>query len=67
MLEISRPEAKATLTWIAVWLIALIALALVPMDGPKTGVAGLPDEIHYSHSTKPITNVTDGAVTSVRG
>lgn len=73
MLEIRRPEPKAALTWTAVWLvalIALIALAMMPLDTATSTAADFAasqDEIHYSHGTytKP-----QGAVdydTKVRG
>jgi len=39
MFEIRRPEPKAALTWIAVWFIALIGLALPP---PRPGLCRLP-------------------------
>ena len=48
MLEKIRPEPKAALTWVAVWLVALIALAMVPLDKAESGFAAMPDEIHYS-------------------
>lgn len=48
MVEIRRPEPKAALTWIAVWFIALIGLALVPMSGTNTELAGGKGELHYS-------------------
>ena len=47
MLEIRRPEPKAALTWTAVWFIALIGLALVPMGETNSELAGTPGEIHY--------------------
>ena len=70
MLEIRRPEPKAALTWTAVWLVALIALAMMPLDTATSTAADFAasqDEIHYSHGThtKP-----QGAVdydTKVRG
>jgi len=49
MLEFRRPEPKAALTWIAVWLIALIGLAIIPMDEARPEFAAMPNEIHYSH------------------
>ncbi len=48
MLDIRRPEPKAALIWMAVWLVALIGLALVPMNGSNPEFAGMTDEIHYS-------------------
>ena len=53
MFEIKRPEPKAALTWIAVWLVALIALAMVPMDEARPEFAAMPDEIHFSDGTTP--------------
>jgi hypothetical protein len=67
MLEIMRPEPKAALTWVAVWLIALIALALVPMDEPNSGFAAMPDEIHYSHGSNPGLYGNDARPTEVQG
>ena len=58
MLDIRRPEPKAALTWVAVWLIALIGLALVPLAGNQTEFSDLPDQIQYSagpHSDSPKT------------
>ncbi len=48
MLELKRPEPKAALTWIAVWAIALTALAMVHMDGANSKFAATPDKLHYS-------------------
>lgn len=53
MLEMMRPEPKAALTWVVVWLAALIALAMVPVDNANSGLASMPDEIQYSHGTNP--------------
>ena len=57
MLEFRRPEPNAALTWTAVWLVALIALALMPMDGGTTTTAdfaanpAMQGEIQYTHGT----------------
>jgi|TARA_B100002003_G_C13849820_1_gene416587 hypothetical protein len=67
MLEMIRPEAKAALTWVAVWLIALLALAMVPMDEPKYGFAAMPDEIHYSHGTNPALHGANAPAPRVQG
>jgi hypothetical protein len=53
MFEFKRPEPKAALVWMAVWLVALIALAMVPLDEARPDFAAMPDEIHYSHGTSP--------------
>ncbi len=53
MFEIKRPEPKAALTWVAVWLVALIALAMVPMDEARPEFAAAPGEVHFSQGTDP--------------
>ncbi len=63
MLEIRRPEPKAALTWMAVWFIALIGLALVPMGEINSEMAGTPGEIHYGSGA---TTVNPSATTLVK-
>ncbi len=67
MLKIERPEPKAALTWVAVWLVALIALAMVPMDKPNSGVAAMPDEIQYSHGMPPLPDSANTLASKVQG
>ncbi len=63
MFELRRPEPKAALTWIAVWFIALIGLALVPMSGINTELAGGKVETHYSSGSS---DGHHGAISFVR-
>ena len=67
MFELRRPEPKAALTWMAVWLVALISLAMVPMDKPNAEFAAMPDEIHYSHGTNPVAHGAAALSTKVQG
>jgi len=67
MPKIMRPEPKAALTWVAVWLVALIALAMVPMDKPNSGFAARPDKIQYSHGANPGLHGTDALASKVQG
>lgn len=63
MFELRRPEPKAALTWIAVLFIALIGLALVPMSGTKTELAGGKTETQYSSGSS---DGHHGAISFVR-
>ncbi len=67
MFEMKRPEPRAALTWIAVWLAALIALAMVPMDKANSGFAAMPDEIHYSHGSNPGARGANAPAPKVQG
>ncbi len=67
MLKIERPEPKAALTWVAVWLAALIALAMVPMVKPNSGFAARPDKIQYSHGTNPAVPAPNALTSTVQG
>jgi len=49
--EFSRPESKAALTWIAVWLVTLITLAIVPIDEARPNFAAMHDGVHFGHGT----------------
>ncbi len=49
MLEIRYPDHRSALAWMAIWLLALVALALVPIDRPDASIAGDLDGIHYSY------------------
>ncbi|MFP6749237.1 MAG: hypothetical protein VCD66_16760 [Alphaproteobacteria bacterium] len=67
MLKIRRPEPKAALTWMAVWFIALIGLALVPMGETNSEMAGTPGEIHYDSGATTVNPSTNTLVRQSRG
>ena len=49
MLETRRPDPNAALTWIAVWLFALVALALMPVETSKVDFAAVSSQLEYSN------------------
>lgn len=67
MFEFRRPEPKAAFTWIAVWMAALIALAMVPMDDVNSEIAATPHKLHYSQGAGPEAHDAKTTTAKVRG